>query len=154
MDLVKTIQDLVEPIVGQYNGYVVDVVIRGVRGLRVVEVFADTDEGITTDVCAEISRQLSAALDAGDVIRGGYRLDVSSPGLDRPLKLHRQYPKNINRVLKIQFTDTDGKKTITGVLRAVTDSSIKLEPAKQEPLEIPMREITRAVVEPQFRRQE
>ncbi len=154
MELAQTIREIADPIIARYDGYVVDVIVRGERGTRIVEIFVDTDEGVTADICAEVSREISAVLDSKDLIQGRYRLDVSSPGLDRPLKFHRQYQKNINRMLKINYTSDNETKTITGVLKSVSDSTITIELNNQEPLDISITQIQKAVVEPQFRRQE
>jgi ribosome maturation factor RimP len=78
-----------------------------------IVVYVDSDEGVTLSECQSISRYLEAGIDQEGFLGEQYSLDVSSPGLDRPLLNLRQYQKNIGRVLKIQ---TKEGKTITGKL--------------------------------------
>ncbi len=150
MDLVKAVREQAEPIIEGYNAYLVDCIVRGERGTRVVEVFIDSDTGITTELCASISRDLGTQLDANDIIPGRYRLEVSSPGLDRPLKLYRQYLKNIGRTLKVKYT-IDGTTVIaTGKLKAVTEQSIVVEDEEGGTVEIPIPGILCAIIEPRI----
>jgi ribosome maturation factor RimP len=151
MDLAIAVRERAEPIVESHGAYVIECLIRGERGTRVVELYIDTDPGITTELCAAISRELASRIDADDIVPGHYRLEVSSPGLDRPLKLHRQYKKNIGRTLKVNFTHGGAAVTITGTLTAVTDSSISIEDEKTGVVELPLGGIHRATVEPRFK---
>ncbi len=122
----EKIQEYLQPITEKFNAFVVDVVLRGERSSNVIEVYVDSDNGISLDECSEISRELSEKLDEVDLIQGRYRLDVSSPGLERPLKLLRQYHKNIGRMCKVKFTE-DGKKNIReGILDSVTEKNITI----------------------------
>jgi len=151
MDLAVAVRERAEPIVENHGAYVIDCLVRGERGTRVVELYIDTDTGITTELCAAISRELASRLDADGVVPGHYRLEVSSPGLGRPLKLHRQYTKNIGRTLTVNYTHGGAAMTITGTLTAVTDSSITIEDEKAGVVVIPVGEIHRATVEPRFK---
>jgi ribosome maturation factor RimP len=151
MDLANAVRERAEPIVESHGAYVIDCIVRGERGTRVIELFIDTDPGITTELCASISRELVTRLDSDDTVPGRYRLEVSSPGLDRPLKLYRQYQKNIGRTLKVKCTVEGSTVTITGTLKAVTEFSICLEDEKGGNIEVPMNGIHRATVEPRFK---
>ena len=106
-----------------------DVNIRGERGSKVIEIYADTDAGITVDQCAELSRRISVALDVENIMPGSYRLEVSSPGLDHSLKLLRQYKKNIGRQLKITARIGSEVSSSTGILEHVGDTDIMLKTA-------------------------
>lgn len=92
-----------------------------------VEVFVDSDSGMTFAKCQRISRYLESYLDEAKPLGEEYILDVSSPGVDRPLKFHRQYLKNVGRTLEV--TTTEGE-SYTGVLKAATPTEVTLE-AKQ-----------------------
>lgn len=70
-----------------------------------VRISVDGDNGITIDVCSGISRAISGILETSPQFEGAYVLEVSSPGLESGLQLHRQYVKNIGRGLKVQFLD-------------------------------------------------
>jgi ribosome maturation factor RimP len=69
----------------------------------VVEVFIDGEKGITSDDCSHVSRIINEAVQTEYLIDSNYRLDVSSPGVDRPLKFLVQYSKHINRKFEIIY---------------------------------------------------
>lgn len=143
------IHEFLLPITDQSDTYVVEVLLRGERSSKVIEVYVDSDKGITLDECSQISRALSEKLDEADLIPGRYRLDVSSPGLDRPLKLLRQYKKNIGRTMKVKYTG-DGKKMVQeGRLESVSETSIVITKAGKR-CEIGFSAVTEAYIIPQL----
>ena len=91
---------------------------------KVLRLYIDKPEGVTVEDCEKVSRALSAALDLDeDLIPGAYTLEVSSPGLDRPLKSNRDFERNLNRNLRV--TRSSGKP-VSGVLKAVDDDCLTL----------------------------
>jgi ribosome maturation factor RimP len=91
------------------------------------KIFLDSDTGLTLEKCLKVNRQLRRLIeDAGLYPEGDFSLEVSSPGVDSPLKLHRQYVKNIGRSLEIELNDEDAMG-ITGKLVAVDEEKIVLE---------------------------
>ena len=106
--------------------FVVDVEVRGYQGSRVVSVYADAEGGAGADDLAALSRSLSFLLDTEDPIKGRYRLDVSTPGADRPLADRRQYGQHVGRTLAVTY-DRDGEEaTAQGELAAVSDDAVDL----------------------------
>ena len=101
--IAEQIEALTRPIVESGGAFLVEILLQGENRGKVLEVYVDTDEGITTELCAKVSRELSQALDAAEVIRGAYQLIVSSPGTDKPLKFFRQCRKNVGRTLAIRL---------------------------------------------------
>lgn len=90
-----------------------------------VKVMIDGDKGITIEQCVRFNRQLVALIEeAGIFPPGEYSLEVSSPGVDEPLKLHRQYVKNIGRTVQALRID---QTSLTGVLKEVSNEAITLE---------------------------
>jgi ribosome maturation factor RimP len=85
-------------------------------------VVVDADQGMNIDDCAVLSRQLSKSLDESALVDDNYTLEVSTPGVEQPLQLKRQYTKNIGRRLKVKLQDS----TIEGKLAEVTDNEITL----------------------------
>ncbi|MCK9408046.1 MAG: hypothetical protein WCX28_09165 [Bacteriovoracaceae bacterium] len=144
------IQEILHPITDKFNAFIVDIVLRGERSSKVIEIYIDTDHGISLDECSEISRELSEKMDESDLIQGRYRMDVSSPDLDRPLKLVRQYSRNIGRTCKVTY-HADGKKTIiAGKLEQVTEKNITIfKNGKQ--VEVPFSEIIETFIIPQIK---
>jgi ribosome maturation factor RimP len=122
MGLEDQIKKLAESKVTDPKQFVVDVVVTASKGPKKVVVILDGDEGVNIDDCATLSRELSKDLDEGGFFNDPYSLDVSSPGLDQPLKLKRQFVKNIGRKLKIKLAD----KIEEGKLEAVTDETVTL----------------------------
>ncbi len=118
----------------RHGAHLIDVGIRGEKGTRVLEVFVDAEEGITTDRCAEISRDLLAAIEGGGLVDGAFRLDVSSPGIQRPLKYPWQYLKHVGRKLEIRLDGEPAPKT--GILRSADQQGIVLE-IQREMLSVP-----------------
>lgn len=108
--------------------FLVDV-IASARNLSKITVVIDGDQGVTIDDCSELSRALSAKLDEQDFGQGRYVLEVTTPGLDQPLKLQRQYAKNIGRSLKVHRTD---KSILTGkLIKADTSGIVLIQEVKE-----------------------
>ena len=92
---------------------------------KVLRLFVDCEGGITVEHCAKCSRFLGDALEAEDLIPEAYTLEVSSPGLDRPLKTTREFARQIGRLLRV----TLGKgKPLSGILQAVDEDALVLSP--------------------------
>jgi ribosome maturation factor RimP len=141
LEIKEKIKSLLGPILEQQQAFLIDVVIRNERGGKLVQVFLDTDKGVTIDQCSEISRSLGSEIERENVIETSYRLEVSSPGIDKPLKLLRQYHKNIGRRFKVTFERTGSKTTIVGSLTSLVDDTLTFTPDKGEPLSLRFSEI-------------
>ncbi|TCB96210.1 ribosome maturation factor RimP [Micromonospora zingiberis] len=106
---------------------------------HVVRVIVDADGGINLDAVADVSRAVSAALDAaeetgGDIVAGEYQLEVSSPGVDRPLTLPRHWRRNVGRLVRVTVrgaaesgTGPAGDRQVTGRVTAADDERVLLE---------------------------
>src|SRR5579862_1548817 len=93
----------------------------------VLRVYIDSTEGITVTDCSRVSEQLSAILDVEDPIRGQYSLEVSSPGVDRPLFEIAHYQKQIGMLLKVRtYAPIQNQRNFVGVLLRVEGSDIYL----------------------------
>lgn len=89
-----------------------------------VQVFIDSDEAITFDRCRKMSRYLEEILDEKNFSGGKYVLEVSSPGIDRPLKMHRQFLKNVGRRLKLHLKEG---KVVKGELLEAQPDQLKMQ---------------------------
>ncbi len=88
---------------------------------KILRIFIDKDGGVNVSDCSRLSRELGAALDLDDVLPFAYILEVSSPGLDRPLKTPRDFLRQRNRLLKLQLTephDVLGRKVLGQLIDA------------------------------------
>ena len=123
MEITGRIQELAEKHLKNDSQFIVEVIASLKKKPNKLIVIIDGDHGVTIDDCADLSRALSAALDEANLMPDPYHLEVSTPGLDHPLKLIRQYYKNKGRQLKV--------KTASGIhqgkLVEVTDKAITLE---------------------------
>jgi len=149
MDIAGEIRHLAESKLTDPAHFIVDVVISSKRGPTKILIVLDGDQGVGIDHCAFLSRELSKALDEVSYLEESYTLEVTTPGLDQPLKLIRQYAKNVGRKLKVKLKDTTLEGTLSGtnsekiLLSQETGAGKKKE---TKTLEIPFSEIEKAFV--------
>jgi len=119
---------LVRPVVEGAGLELVDVTDRGERGSRVLRVTIDRDGGIDLDTIATISDKLARRLDLEGFGQGSYQLEVSSPGLERPLKSPGQFGRAVGETVEVRTSaPVDDRLRHQGPLRAADDSGIDLE---------------------------
>jgi len=133
MELLASLEKLIGPIVADYALELVDLEVKGDGRRQVLRVFIDKPGGVTLDDCAEVSREISALFEVEDPIEGAYVLEVSSPGLDRPLKKLRDFERSTGKLVKLrthELLDPDGRghqrKTFVGELLGVDGTQIKM----------------------------
>jgi ribosome maturation factor RimP len=124
--LVEKIEDAIAPSVTSMGFELVQVKFMDGKKSQTLQIMAERPDGsMTLDDCAMISRQVSAVLDVEDVIPTAYRLEVSSPGIDRPLVKLTDYPKYIGHTVKIETVlPIDGRKRFTGSIKAAQAENI------------------------------
>jgi ribosome maturation factor RimP len=109
---------------------VVDVELRheGSRAGRVLRLYLDKEGGPNVDDLGRVSRQLGELLDAQDIVEGTYTLEVSSPGINRPLKKPEHFQRFIGKRVRVRTGDmVEGRRSFLGILTAVSDNTIKVE---------------------------
>lgn len=122
----------------------------------VLRLFIDKDGGVTLDDCADFSRELSTLLDVEDFIPGEYNLEVSSPGLDRPLKTPGDYDRYKGRLIKVRtyelFPDDAGnrRKTFLGHLEGLREGMVTMKLTEGQGAAIPLEKIAKAHLEFEF----
>ncbi len=112
MEFAEEIKNLITRKLADPDQFLVDVVIKGHKGPKKVLILIDSDKGVTIDDCANLSRELSKEFDDSQLFADSYMLEVSTPGLDQPLRLTRQYYKNIGRRVRV----VNQQQTIEGKL--------------------------------------
>lgn len=122
-----TVRNILDQLTEIDEFYVVDIKVSASKIRNKIIALVDTDSGILVDHCSQISRMLADKLD--EQIEEAYTLEVSSPGVDTPLKLHRQYVKNIGKELKVVLKDGSD---IIGELANVSEDGIALKPEKKK----------------------
>lgn len=121
LEIQQKIEESLVPILEARNAYCVHVHIHNERRGKLVQVFADTDAGITIDECAQISRELASVINENSLIHGTYRIEVSSPGVGQPLRLMRQYKKCVGKKFKIKRR-IEGQVVVTrAMLESIQD---------------------------------
>jgi ribosome maturation factor RimP len=146
MDNIKVeIIRLLTPFLVPIDAFLVDLHIVSGTKRKIVLVFIDTDLGITIDQCAEISRSLGAAIDFHRIFECPYVLQVSSPGLEKPLRMLRQYRKNIGREYKVRYRNGNLIDDITGKLTAMNDELLTFIKNDGKRIDIPFKEIIETI---------
>jgi len=149
--VVKKIFELAESVLATTDFFLIDVEIKGNRKPEVwVSVDAE-DRGVNMDECAEISNELSFLMDAHDLFTAGYRINVSSPGLSRPLVDRRQYPKNKGRKAKCKYKQDGEYLKIEGTLQDVTKDGIVIKLNDESTVSISFDDLVETKIIPSFK---
>ena len=160
MSIKEHLEVLLNPMLEEGNLFLVDLIIKPSKVSQKVIILIDSDEGITIQECTSISRRLAKQLEELEVFAEAYTLEVSSPGLDQPLVMLRQYRKNIGRNLKVTLKTGEA---VSGTLTEVGEEKITLqlpEPKKKSKVpvdpasmirEISLDDIAKAMIEISFK---
>lgn len=115
----ENIREIVEKVVEGSGFLLIDLLLRGTEHKKVIEVFMDGAHDVSANDCVNVSREIDLQLKILMAKHPDFRLDVSSPGIDRPLKFLGQYPKNINRKFDVVYLSGEETKKLSGKLAAV-----------------------------------
>ena len=137
---------LAQPVISGHGAELVDVEIKGARGNELVKLYIHKDDGVSLSLCEQVSREVADLFDVEDPISGRYRLEVTSPGLDRPLESNRDFTRANGRVLKAKLKSG---KVVKGRLVSSDDRQVLLDTGT-ETLTVPRIEIAKANIEPEF----
>jgi ribosome maturation factor RimP len=150
-DRKKRISDLAGAAAAQFGVDVVDIELAGSVRRPTVRIFVDKEGGVTLDDCERISRALSAVLDVEDPISTPYVLEVSSPGLDRPLRGLGDFEKCVGKLARVITKETIEKQTFfVGRILEVKGSMIRLLTENEKEVEIPFEQVSKARLEIEF----
>lgn len=152
-DITTQIKELAAPLAEERGLSLVDIELKSGGGTELWVYLDAEDRGVNLDECAEISRELGFLVDAHELLDSKYRLNVSSPGLSRPLSDLKQYPKNVGRVLKLRYKSGDEVKKIVAQLEAVdaNELTVTITEGKKEVTEkIAFESVIEAKVIPQI----
>lgn len=141
---------LIEPIVESLGYYLwgIEFISRGQESL--LRVYIDADNGISLDDCEKVSRQVSAVMDVEDPIADEYTLEVSSPGLARPLFHLEQYEKMVGHKVNVRLrVPLEGRRNFRGIIKGTENQEVIIEADGHELL-LPIECIDKAQVVPQF----
>jgi ribosome maturation factor RimP len=145
----ERVSEMAEEVAMSMGVEVDDIELLGEGRRRVLRVTIDSARGVTLDDCESFSRDFGALMEVEDPIEGSYTLEVSSPGLDRPLKTLRHYEKSIGKLVKVVLKeDREGSGFLRGRLLSVDAKGIGISVDGRE-MAIPFDTIKRARLEPE-----
>ena len=160
MSIKEHLEELLNPMLEEGRIFLVDIIFKPSKVSQKITILIDSDEGITIQECTSISRRLAKQLEELEIFSEAYILEVSSPGLDQPLSLLRQYRKNIGRNLKITLKTGE---VISGTLNEANEEHLLLQlpmPKKKSKVpvdeaslikEILLNDISKAMIEISFK---
>jgi ribosome maturation factor RimP len=158
MEPLELVRSIAERVARSHGLEVWDIVSRRETQGLVVRVFIDRpgpaatpEESVSIEDCERVNREISTILDVEDPLPAAYTLEVSSPGLDRPLRGADDYRRFAGRLAKIVVSEAvDNQKAFEGRLRGVEDNAVLLEGPRGRMHRLPMRLITRGRLEVEF----
>lgn len=120
--------DLASPVLEEIGFELVDVEYLSDHGRWVLRIYIDKENGVTIEDCARISHELGELVDIKDIIDHEYVLEVSSPGLNRPLKKEKDFIRVIGKKIKIRMTEpVNGRRNFSGYLKDFREDTLYLE---------------------------
>ncbi|MCE5335287.1 MAG: ribosome maturation factor RimP [Desulfobacteraceae bacterium] len=127
-DTVREVWDLLQPVVDAEGMEILEVEYRRESIGWVLRVFIDSPRGVSVDDCAHISRTAGDVLDMADIIRTRYHLEISSPGLDRPLRKPEHFRNHIGDIIEVRTTvPLQGRRNFKGPLDGASAGEIDVE---------------------------
>ncbi|HKJ52931.1 MAG TPA: ribosome maturation factor RimP [Gammaproteobacteria bacterium] len=141
----RDLAQLFEPVIESMGYELVGVEFDGGSGHGTLRVYIDRDSGVSLDDCAAISHQVSGILDVEEPIKQAYDLEISSPGIDRPLFKLADFERFAGRIAKIRLAaGLDGRRNFKGRLQGVTDAGQVAVEVDGEIFDLPHADIARA----------
>ncbi len=148
----QQLEDLLEPVVASMDYEFVGLEFISQGRHSILRIFIDSENGVGVDDCANVSRQLSAVLDVEDPISNEYSLEISSPGLNRPLFKLSQYEQFIGEEVKFKTIRPqleNGQRKFKGVITAVKNNNVVFD-IENESLSVPFSDIEKANIVAKF----
>lgn len=142
----KNIKTLISEVVENHNFLLIETIIRGYGNNSVIEVFVDGEAYVSADDCSKLSRAINEKLENLILSGENYRLDVSSPGTDRPLIFLKQFTKHINRKFELSFNQDNELKKTTAKLVEIKNDDLTFQLSNGQELVINFNNIVKAKV--------
>ncbi|MDH5424000.1 MAG: ribosome maturation factor RimP [Gammaproteobacteria bacterium] len=148
----EALWEMVGPVVAGLGYELVEIEYLSQDGMNILRIYIDQESGITADDCAKVSLQLSALFDVEEPMSARYNLEVSSPGLDRPLRKVSDFERFAGNKVKIKMTmpvGMENRRNFTGVLVGVVADQARIE-VDGEAYELPIAAIEKARIIPKY----
>ena len=142
--VIREISQLIEPILDEMDVELVDIEYLSYHGRWIVRIYVDKEGGITVDDCARVSREIDEIIDIKDVIPHAYVLEVSSPGLNRPLKKDKDFQRAVGKKIKARISvPLKGRRHFTGYLKDFRNGTLYLE-VEDNPVSLSLLDVEKA----------
>lgn len=142
--------ELLEPVVSGMGYDLIEIEYQPSAKHGVLRLYIDLPGGIQLDDCTEVSRQVSAVLDVDDPIPGQYNLEVSSPGMDRPLRKAKDFTRFAGEIARIRMhAAIGGQRNFKGRITSADDETLQME-CENGPVSLPMASIDKARLVPDY----
>ena len=149
--IVNEVSLIAESFLHEFGMEVVDVEFLFENGRWILRVFIDKEKGVTLDDCASVSRELGDLIEAKNIIDYHYVLEISSPGLNRPLKKESDFMRSIGKMIKLKmFRPIDKRRNFVGRVTNVREGMISLLIDDSNLVELPLNEIDKARLKYEF----
>jgi len=143
--IIEKIEDFAATLLPSMGLELVEVQFRREGHGWVLRIFIDSEEGITVDHCADVSREVSDYLDVEDLIDHPYNLEVSSPGIERPLRSIADYQRFAGKKVRIKLREPVGdQKVFVGVIQQSNDEHVELQLEDESTVQLPFELIRKA----------
>ena len=150
-DIIRQAKELAEHVVAQRGMELIDVEYSMEHGRWVLRFYIDKPGGVTVDDCGAVSEELGVILDVKDIIQSSYDLEVSSPGLDRPLTKENDFLKYTGRKVWIKTKQPiDGRRNFTATIDGFKEGRVLITDSENKKWEIPFEDIEKARLEIQL----
>jgi len=145
---IERIREVIAPILTSMGLELVDLELSGHGRRGHLRIFIDKPGGVNVDDCEQVSRYVGHALDVADPISHAYLLEVSSPGLDRPLRKAEDYQRAVGKLVRLKLNQPrDGEWVLIGRLQGLQEDVIEIKPEDGEPVRVALADIAQARLE-------
>lgn len=155
-DICEQVRAIALPILESMQLELVEIEYKRTGREALLRLFIDKEGGVALDDCSDFSRELSLVLDVEDIIPCEYTLEVSSPGLDRPLKTQADYDRFKGRLVKVRTYEPcpdeagNRRKTFLGYLEGLQDGNVVIKLKEGQGASIPLERVAKANLEFEF----
>ena len=145
-DVISKIEEIARRVAASEGLEIVEVELKGGGKHQLLRIYIDKPEGVTHGDCEKISHQVGTILDVEDVIPGaGYRLEVSSPGVERKLTKPREFERFVGQKVKVVLRQpVENQRHLTGTLKSFAAGVITLEPGPGKSVQFPLEQVEKA----------
>ncbi|HLC17170.1 MAG TPA: ribosome maturation factor RimP [Thermodesulfovibrionia bacterium] len=151
-ELVKEkLSEILKPLIEDMGYSLFDIAYFRGKNRAILRIYIEKESGVTIDDCEKVSREVGSLLDLEDIIPSSYMLEVSSPGIDRPIRCHDDFKKALGKKVRIVTIEPIDKQTFfLGRVEATVEDEIELLLTKDKRVRIPYKNISKARLEIEF----